>query len=134
MHLGGQYISPIPENRTISYGPETAKARIGRVLACGTSQLDVLMERTIRRAGPRQHVRMSTRAGDVLILLTAKSYTVFAVGQVSKDGQCDFDGEPNVQYTRRRDEALTVANALLVPGRRILVQDLDTGKWSDVSS
>jgi hypothetical protein len=57
----------------------------------------------------------------------AKSYTVFAVGRVSKDGQCDFDGEPNVQYTRRRDEALHVANALLVPGRRILVQDLDTG-------
>jgi hypothetical protein len=77
---------------------------------------------------------MSTRAGDVLILLTAKSYTVFAVGRVSKDGQCDFDGEPNVQYTRRRDEALDVANALLVPGRRILVQDLDTGVWSDVSS
>jgi hypothetical protein len=58
----------------------------------------------------------------------------FAVGRVSKDGQCDFDGEPNVQHTRRRDEALTVAKALLVPGRRILVQDLDTGEWSAVSS
>jgi hypothetical protein len=57
---------------------------------------------------------MSTREGDVLILLTAKNYTVFAVGRVSKDGQCDFDWEPNVQHTRRRDEALTVAEALLV--------------------
>jgi hypothetical protein len=77
---------------------------------------------------------MYTHVGDVLILLTAKSYTVFAVGRVLKDGQCGFEGQPNVQYLRRRDEALTIAKALLVPGRRILVKDLDTGEWSEVSS
>jgi hypothetical protein len=72
--------------------------------------------------------------GDVLILRTAKSYTVFAVGRVSKDGQRDFAGAPNVQHASRREEALTVAKALLVPGRRILAQDLDTGEWSELPS
>jgi hypothetical protein len=70
-----------------------------------------------------------TRVGDVLILQTAKSYT-FALGRVSKDGQRDFDGDPNVQHVSERDAALVAAKALLVAGRRILLRDLDSGEWS----
>jgi hypothetical protein len=78
--------------------------------------------------------QIQTRVGDVLILQTAKSYTVFAVGRVSKDGQRDFDSEPNVQHVSDSEAAFAAARALRAPGRRILLRDLDTGEWSEVSS
>ena len=77
---------------------------------------------------------IQTRVGDVLILQTAKSYTIFALGRVSKDGQRDFDGDPNVQHVSDRDAALVAAKALLVAGRRILLRDLDSGEWSEFSN
>ena len=76
---------------------------------------------------------IQTRVGDVLILKTAKSYTIFALGRVSKDGQSDFDSDPNVQHVSNRDAALIGAKALLAAGRRILIRDLDTGEWSEIS-
>jgi hypothetical protein len=75
---------------------------------------------------------IQTHAGDVLILKTAKSYTVFALGRVSRDGQRDFDGDPNVQHASDRDAALVAARALIAAGRRILLRDLDTGEWSEM--
>jgi hypothetical protein len=77
---------------------------------------------------------IQTRVGDVLVLLTAKSYTVLAVGQVLKDGQRDFDGIPNIQHVSDRDAALSAAKALLLPGRRILLRNIDTGEWSEISN
>jgi hypothetical protein len=77
---------------------------------------------------------MQTCIGDVLILKTAKSYTVFAVGRVSKDGQLDLEHEPNVQHVSDSALATAAAKALLEPGRRILLRDLDIEEWSEVSS
>jgi hypothetical protein len=77
---------------------------------------------------------IQTRAGDVLILNTAKAYIVFAVGRVSKDGQLDFNHEPKVQHVSDSDTAIATAKALRAPGQRILLRDLDTGEWSEVST
>jgi hypothetical protein len=76
---------------------------------------------------------IQARVGDVLILKTAKSYTIFALGRVSTNGQRDFDRDPNVQHVSDRDAALIAAKALLATGRRILLRDLDTGEWSEIS-
>jgi hypothetical protein len=56
---------------------------------------------------------------------------IFALGRVLKDGQRDFDKDPNVQHVSDRDAALVAAQALLVPGRRILLRDLDIGEWCE---
>jgi hypothetical protein len=77
---------------------------------------------------------IQTRVGDVLILQTARSYTIFALGRVSRDGQHDFSGDPNVQHVSDRDAALVAAKALLIAGRRILLRDLDSGEWSEISN
>jgi hypothetical protein len=78
--------------------------------------------------------RIPTRLGDVLILRTTKSYTVHAVGRVSKDGQQDFGSEAHVQYETGYAAAVAQANALVVPGRRIFFRNIDTGDWREISS
>ena len=80
---------------------------------------------------------MATRAarpqrGDVLILGTAKSVAVYAVGRVSRDGQQDLNGEAGVKYSRVRSTAEAVAKVIVEPGRRIYFRDLDTGEWSEI--
>ena len=70
--------------------------------------------------------------GDVLILGTAKSFPVYAVGGVVRDGQQDFGGEEGVKYSRVRATAEAVAKAIVAPGRRIYFRDLDTGEWSEI--
>ena len=80
---------------------------------------------------------MATRAampqrGDVLILGTAKSFAVYAVGRVSEDGQEEFSGEAGVTYFHVRVMAEVVAKALVAPGCHIHFLDLDTGEWSEV--
>ena len=54
--------------------------------------------------------RIQTQLGDVLILQTTQSYTIYAVGRVSKDGQQDF-GSEKMSGTRP-------TTALLLPGRK----------------
>jgi hypothetical protein len=75
-----------------------------------------------------------TQVGDVLILWTAKSFTIHAVGQVSRDGQQDFHAQMNVKYMSDRAAAVAEAKALVVPGRRIFLWNLDTREWSEISS
>ena len=72
--------------------------------------------------------------GDVLILRTTQSYTIYAVGRVSKDGQQDFSNEANVKYENDFATAMVQAKALVEPGRRIFMLNLDAGDWSEISS
>jgi hypothetical protein len=76
--------------------------------------------------------RIPTQPGDVLILGTTQSYTVYAVGRVSKDGQQDFGSEQNVKYEHDYGAAVAHAKALLVPGRRIFLRNIDGDDWSEI--
>lgn len=87
----------------------------------------------------RVHVGMSAcvprpQRGDVLILGTTKSFSVFAVGRVSHAGQQDFNGEPDAKYVNDRATAEAEAKALVTPGRRMYFRNLDTGEWSEISN
>ena len=75
---------------------------------------------------------MPTQVGDVLILATEESFTTYAVGRISENGQQDFQHHENVHYANDRAAALTEAKALVVPGRKILLSSLDTGKWTEI--
>lgn len=75
-----------------------------------------------------------TRVDDVLILRTTiASRTVHAVGRVTTDGQQDFCGQPDVTYVRDPSATMDEATALLQPGRRLLMRDLDAGDWSEIA-
>ena len=71
--------------------------------------------------------------GDVLILGTTRSFSVYAVGRVSRTGQQDFHGDVDLKYSSVRATAEAEAKALLTPGRRIYFRNLDTGDWSEIS-
>ncbi len=76
--------------------------------------------------------RMPTQVGDVLLLRTkTTSFDVHAVGLVSKDGQQDFHGQMNVTYVHDAAAAMVEATALVQPGRRLFIWNLDTGDWSE---
>jgi hypothetical protein len=74
-----------------------------------------------------------TQVGDVLILRTHQSFSTYAVGRVSKDGQQDFSAHADVKYVNDRAAAMVEAKALVLPGRRIFLWNLDTGDWSEIS-
>ena len=89
--------------------------------------------------------RIPTQLGDVLVLRTDQSFSVYVVGQVTKDGQQDFDtycrGQPEhahqrghvtVTYTKDHTSAVAEAKALVVRGGRIFLRNLDTGDWSEI--
>lgn len=78
--------------------------------------------------------RIPTQRGDVLILGTDKTFKIHAVGPVSMDDQQDFQGQANVKHVTGRATAVAEAKGLVVPGRRIFFQDIDTGDWSEISS
>jgi hypothetical protein len=94
----------------------------------------MLMYRSAQAIGEHMTERAPSQPGDVLILLTEQSFTIYAVGRVSKEGQEDFHSEENVKYETDRDAALAAAKALATPGRRILLRNIDTGHWSEISS
>ena len=75
-----------------------------------------------------------TEIGDVLILRTSVSYTVYAVGSVAAAGQHDFSHSEPVRHVSTHAEAVTTAKALVVPGGRIYLLDIDTAEWSQISS
>jgi hypothetical protein len=75
-----------------------------------------------------------TRLGDVLVLRTDQSFVMHVVGQVSKDGQQDFQNQTNTRYVLDHDVAVAEAKTLRVPGRRIFFRNIDTGDWSEISS
>ena len=74
-----------------------------------------------------------TEIGDVLILRTSQSYTVYAVGSVATAGQHDFSHSERVRHVLTLAEAVTTAKALVAPGGRIHLLDIDTGKWSEIA-
>jgi hypothetical protein len=74
-----------------------------------------------------------TEIGDVLILRTSQSYTVYAVGSVATVGQRDFSHSEPVSHVETYAEAVTAAKALVVLGGRIHLLDIDTGEWSEIS-
>jgi hypothetical protein len=75
-----------------------------------------------------------TQLGDVLILRTDHSFTLHVVGQVTKNGQQDFDTHVNLKYASDLAAALADAKGLVEPGRRIFFRNLDTGDWSEISN
>jgi hypothetical protein len=74
-----------------------------------------------------------TAIGDVLILRTSQSYTVYAVGSVSTAGQHDFSHSERVDHVLTSDEALKIAKTLVVPAGRIYLLDIDTEEWSEIA-
>jgi hypothetical protein len=78
--------------------------------------------------------RLPTQVGDVLILRTERSFKIHAVGRISKDGQQDLKGQENVEYVTGRATAVAKAKALVAPGRRIFLQNIDTENWSEISN
>ena len=74
-----------------------------------------------------------TQVGDVLILRTDQSFSTYGVGQVSEDGQQDFRRLANVTHVSDRAAAVAEAKALVVPGRRMFLWNIDTGDWSEIS-
>jgi hypothetical protein len=50
-----------------------------------------------------------TQLGDVLILSTDQSFTIYAVGLVTKDGQQEFGRQKEVKY--ESDRAAAIADA-----------------------
>jgi hypothetical protein len=77
--------------------------------------------------------RVLAAIGDVLIVRTTESYTVHVVGRVSRAGQQDFSDDTNLTYEHDYGVAIARAQALAVPGRRILLHDIDTDEWSVIS-
>jgi hypothetical protein len=78
--------------------------------------------------------RIPTQIGDVLILWTAQSFTVYSVGHVFTDGQQDFAGQKNVRQERDHAAAVAAAKSLVVPGRRIFILNIDTDDWSEITT
>jgi len=75
-----------------------------------------------------------TLLGDALILQTDQSFTTYVVGRVSTDGQQDFHGQTNLKYVSDQAAAVAEAQAIVVPGRRIFLRNIDTGAWSEISN
>jgi hypothetical protein len=76
--------------------------------------------------------RIPTHIGDVLILETTQSYTIYGVGKVSKDDQQDFGSQTDITYANDHAAAVTQAKALVAQGRKIFLRNIDTGEWSEI--
>jgi len=77
--------------------------------------------------------RIPTQAGDVLILQTSQSFTIYAVGVVTRDGQQDFGVPASPTHVTDRGAAIRTAKTFLTRGRRIFLRDIDSGDWSEIS-
>jgi hypothetical protein len=73
-----------------------------------------------------------TKIGDVLILRTSVSYTVYAVGSVATAGQHDFSHSEPVRHVSTHAEAVAIAKALVASDGRIYLLDIDTAEWSQI--
>lgn len=73
-----------------------------------------------------------TQVGDVLVLQTTQSYTIYAVGRVSTDVQQGFGGGEDVRYKKDYGAAVAEAKTLLVPGRRMFLRNIDADDWSEI--
>jgi hypothetical protein len=75
-----------------------------------------------------------TQIGDVLILWTDQSFSVYSVGYVFTEGQQDFAAQRNARQERDRAASVAAAKALVVYGRRIFIRHIDTDSWSEIST
>jgi hypothetical protein len=74
-----------------------------------------------------------SHTGDALILRTQHSFSVYAVGPVTADGQQDFrEHQLGVHYPHDLATAQAYAEAIVVPGRRIFFLNIDTDVWSEI--
>ena len=104
-----------------------AGERAGLKALCKPSMIDtVLWIGSVAKLRP-------TEVGDVLILGTRQSYTVYAVGSVATARQNDFSHSELVVHVPTHAEAVDIARALVVPGGRIYLSDIDTGEWSEIA-
>jgi hypothetical protein len=74
-----------------------------------------------------------TQRGDVLILMTILRPASYALAMVSIDGQQDFGAGYNVMNVPDFTLAMKQAKALVLPGCRIYVLNVDTGEWTLIS-
>ena len=76
---------------------------------------------------------LPTEIGDVLILRTSVSYTVYAVGPVATPGQSDFSHGQQTHHVTTFAEAVKTAKVLVAPRGRTYLLDIDTGEWSEIA-
>jgi hypothetical protein len=83
---------------------------------------------------PARSKRIPTRVGDVLILHTELTFTIYVIGRVTADGQQDFHGRDGDDLKQERSPvtALAAAHRLRTPGHRVFLLHLDTGEWSEI--
>ena len=77
--------------------------------------------------------QVTTQFGDVLILMTAKAFTVYVVGRVSIDGQEDFHAHTGMTYEGDSCAALAPTRRLDLPSCRVCMRNVDTGEWSQIT-
>jgi len=77
---------------------------------------------------------LPTEIGDVLILRTSVSYTVYAVGTVATAGQSDFSHGKQTHHLPTFAEAVKTAKVIVAPRGRIYLLDIDTGEWSEIAT
>jgi hypothetical protein len=70
-----------------------------------------------------------TKQGDVLILVTQRSFQAYIVGIVSRDAQQDFHRATGMTYASDAASALVLAKELVLPGRNIFLRHLDRDTW-----
>jgi len=75
---------------------------------------------------------MPTIPGDVLIVETTRTYTIYAIGRVSQHGQKDFSNDMNVKHETDHTAAVAEAKALGVQNGRIFLLNIDTDEWSQI--
>jgi len=74
-----------------------------------------------------------TEVGDVLILRSSQSFTVFVVGLVATAGQTDFSHQQQLDHVATHAQAVKTAKAIVAPHGKIYLVDIDTGEWSEIS-
>jgi hypothetical protein len=73
-----------------------------------------------------------TPVGDVLILHTSSTFSVYAVGVITEDGQQGFNANMAVGHLSDRAAAVTRATRLRQSRRRIFFQNIDTHEWAEL--
>jgi hypothetical protein len=77
---------------------------------------------------------MPTRRGDVLILVTTQTFTMYAVVTVGADGQQDFGTGISGGHFSELTAAVKRAKGLTGPGGSVYLVNIDTGDWRMMSA
>jgi hypothetical protein len=119
---GGAWMEPHAESMTT--------ARVQDVPLCTRASVHEFCTRT------RGAMQLPTMRGDVLILQTGKDLRIHAVGRVTEKGQADFHRAKLAPvHIVNYDEAVAAAQALVTPGRRIFLVNIDSAdQWSEIAT